>query len=125
MPFVVKCPHCTKSMQVPDHAAGKQVGCPSCKKPFGVPALQPAAVAAAPAPATTPSAPGFSNGAGAKASSTPTVCPSCGSTLLEGAVACMDCGFMVQADSGPAEPEGPPNLCANPACAVANPPGER
>ena len=32
---------------------------------------------------------------------------------------------MLQADTGSAEPEGPPNLCANPACGVANPPGER
>ena len=32
---------------------------------------------------------------------------------------------MLQSDTGPAEPEGPPNLCANPACGVANPPGER
>src|SRR5262249_4815865 len=27
--------------------------------------------------------------------------------------------------AGPAEMEGPPNLCPNPACGVANPPGER
>ena len=62
---------------------------------------------------------------GAKAAPTPTNCPACGSKLNEGAVACMDCGFMLQADTGPQEPEGPPNLCANPACGVANPPGER
>jgi serine/threonine protein kinase len=37
----------------------------------------------------------------------------------------MDCGFMLQADTGPSESEGAPNLCANPACGVANPPGER
>ena len=34
MPYVIRCPHCTKSMQVPDHAAGKHVQCPSCKKAF-------------------------------------------------------------------------------------------
>src|SRR5260370_33037644 len=32
---------------------------------------------------------------------------------------------MWQPARGPAEPEGPPNLCANPACGVANPPGAR
>jgi serine/threonine protein kinase len=37
----------------------------------------------------------------------------------------MDCGFLLQGDGAAAEPEGPPNLCTNPACGVANPPGER
>ena len=36
----------------------------------------------------------------------------------------MDCGFLLQ-HAEPGEPEGPPNLCTNPACGVANPPGER
>jgi serine/threonine-protein kinase len=45
--------------------------------------------------------------------------------LLAGAIACMDCGFLLQGDGAAAEPEGPPNLCTNPACGVANPPGER
>ena len=103
-------------MQVPDNAAGKRVQCPTCKQPFMVPA-------AAPTP-STPSLTLGDTGNGAKAA-TPTKCPACGSTLNEGAVACMDCGFMLQADTGPAEPEGPPNLCANPACGVANPPKER
>ena len=123
MPYVIRCPHCTKSMQVPDNAAGKHVQCPSCKKAFAVPALVAAAAASA-QPATT----GNGSRAAATAPSkpaTPTKCPSCGSTLLEGAVACMDCGFMLQGDGPAAEPEGPPNLCANPACGVANPPGER
>jgi serine/threonine protein kinase len=124
MPYVIRCPHCTKSMQVPDNAAGKHVQCPSCKQAFAVPAL----VAAAAAPTQPDVAAGNGSRAAAAAPSkpaTPTKCPSCGSTLLEGAVACMDCGFMLQADGPAAEPEGPPNLCANPACGVANPPGER
>jgi hypothetical protein len=119
-------------MQVPDHASGKHVQCPSCKKNFAVPVLQPAAASAASAPATAPSVPatsppsGAANGARPPAPPPgPTKCPSCGSTMLEGAVACMDCGYMLQADGAGAEPEGPPNLCANPACGVANPPGER
>jgi serine/threonine protein kinase len=37
----------------------------------------------------------------------------------------MDCGFLITSDSASSEPEGPPNLCNNPACGVANPPGER
>src|SRR5437870_12331778 len=113
MPVIIKCPNaaCGKAMQLPDNAAGKRVQCPTCKQPFQVPAA-PAASAAQP-----PSSPSFSlgdtNGSGSKLAA-PTKCPACGSTLNEGAVACMDCGFMLQADTGPAEPEGPPNLCANP-----------
>jgi predicted Ser/Thr protein kinase len=131
MAYVIRCPHCSKSMQIPDNASGKHVQCPSCKKPFAVPNLQPAAAAGAPASAP-PSPPPSANGgvaapsapAAPKSAPPPTKCPACGSPWLEGAVACMDCGFMLQAD-GAAEPEGPPNLCANPACGVANPPGER
>src|SRR2546425_6685097 len=81
-----------------------------------------------PAPAVQP-APSAGNGARAvaqpSAPATPTVCPSCGSKLLEGAIACMDCGYLLQGEGGPAEAEGPPNLCTNPACGVANPPSER
>jgi serine/threonine protein kinase len=36
----------------------------------------------------------------------------------------MDCGYLLQADTG-SDVEGTPNLCSNPACGVANPPGER
>src|SRR5579864_2304833 len=127
MPQVIRCPHCTKSMQVPDNAGGKNVRCPSCKQPFMIPS---AAVKAAPAVSPPPSSPAAGNGSrGAVAAPAPaplpTVCPSCGSKLLEGAIACMDCGYLLQAESGPAEPEGPPNLCTNSACGVANPPGER
>lgn len=123
MPVVIRCPHCQKSMQVPDSAAGKRVQCPSCKQAFGVPAPQPAAVGAA---GSSPSMPAMNGGSrGAAPAAAPSKCPACGSTLNEGAISCMDCGFMVGGDSGPSEPEGPPNLCTNPACGVANPPGER
>jgi predicted Ser/Thr protein kinase len=109
-------------MQVPENVAGKTVRCPSCTKPFAVPAPTPL-----PGPAQRSSSPDIGNGsrlsAPVAAPETPTTCPACGSSLLEGAVACMDCGFLLQADT--AEPEGPPNLCVNPACGVANPPGER
>ncbi len=134
MPQIIRCPNpkCQKTMQVPDNALGKRVSCPSCKQPFQIPG--PASAAAAPAKAASASASGAAiaaptsgNGARAPASpaGTPTVCPSCGAKLLEGAIACMDCGFLIQAEGTAAEPEGPPNLCTNPACGVANPPGER
>jgi serine/threonine protein kinase len=37
----------------------------------------------------------------------------------------MDCGYLIAADTSGADAEGAPNLCPNPACGVANPPGER
>ncbi len=174
MPQIIRCPHCSKSMQVPDNAGGKKVACPSCKQPFMIPALtaapatvpapaapvpavgapsigRPASSSSAPAAATapapvsasapaavpSPAAPSGGSGSfplpagnGARVAAvppaaTPGVCPSCGSKLLEGAVACMDCGFLIQGDGAVADAEGPPNLCTNPACGVANPPGER
>src|SRR6185295_3671433 len=114
MPQVIRCPHCTKSMQVPDNVAGKTVKCPSCQKPFAVPGVAPSA--------RPPSSPDMGNGAKVSAPA-PTKCPACGSQLLEGAVACMDCGYLLQSES--AEPEAPPIICPNPSCGVANPPGEK
>ncbi len=137
MPQVIRCPNCTTPIQVADNSAGKQFRCPSCQKPFTVPAAapQPAAVGAgvATAPARPPAAVSKPQPtpapkpppAAAAAPSTPANCPACGSPLLPGAISCMDCGYLIQTESA-AEAEGPsPNICPNPACGVANPPGER
>jgi predicted Ser/Thr protein kinase len=145
MPLVIRCPNCHKPMQLADNSAGKQFRCPNCEKPFTVgPAPAPAAVGAAasggggaavatrpasappsrpPAPAAPDSGPGKS--APASAPPTPTECPACKAPLLPGAIACMDCGYLIQPETTAAEMEGAPNLCPNPACGVANPPGER
>src|SRR5262249_17861367 len=74
-----------------------------------------------PAPTTAaPSAPA------AATKAAPTKCPACGADLLPGAIACMDCGFLIQAETASvSDMEGPPNLCPNPACGVANPPAQR
>jgi serine/threonine protein kinase len=37
----------------------------------------------------------------------------------------MDCGYLLQGEATPSDADGPPNLCANPSCGVANPPSER
>jgi serine/threonine protein kinase len=37
----------------------------------------------------------------------------------------MDCGFLLQNEGSSPDLDSPPNLCINPACGVANPPGER
>src|SRR6185312_10871989 len=83
----------------------------------------------APAPASSrpPSAPTVDGGSAktAPAPSTPSECPACKAALLPGAIACMDCGYMIQPETTAAEMEGAPNLCPNPACGVANPPSER
>src|SRR5438067_4047028 len=142
MPQVIRCPNpgCQQSMQVPDNAVGRNVMCPKCKKPFTVPGPVPVGAGVAAGPATGRAAsvptmgaaaapptskPSVNLGTTPTASGTPKVCPSCGSPLLEGAIACMDCGFLLQGDGQTAEQEGPPNLCTNPACGVANPPGVR
>src|ERR671923_96849 len=76
MPLIIRCPHCTKAMQVPDNSTGKQVKCPGCSRAFIIGPATPSAAA----PVREPVAAGA---------------------------------------------EGAPNLCVNPACGVANPPGER
>ncbi len=134
MPQVIRCPKpgCGKPMQVPDGMAGRQVRCPSCQQAFTVAAPPPepvVAVAAAPAgvraagslpaPARPPS------GAGIPTITTPSHCPACQAALLPGAISCMDCGYLIQAEPPAADGEVSPNLCSNPACGVANPAGER
>jgi serine/threonine protein kinase len=37
----------------------------------------------------------------------------------------MDCGYLIQSDTGAGDDGPAPNICPNPACGVANPPGER
>ena len=141
MPQVISCPRCSQKMQVPDGSAGKQAKCPTCKTVFVIGgARQPvgAAVAAAPTPAALPStrpvpAPPPKPSAPAPAPAPPSTaapagmkyCPACKSEVAESAVACLDCGYLFQTDAAAAESDEPPNLCSNPACGVANPPGER
>jgi serine/threonine-protein kinase len=122
MPQIIRCPHCQKAMQLPDNALGKRVACPMCKQPFQTPGGTPAPAPAAPAP---PRNGNGATGSGVFPTTSTQSCPSCGAKLLEGAVACMDCGYLLKSDASGAEAEGAPNLCPNTACGVANPPGER
>ncbi len=136
MPYVTTCPHCKQQMQMADGAAGKQFRCPMCKNAFIAPGPQAAAPAPppkppTPAPAPKPAAPAPPKPAAAptppKPAATPaapTSCPSCGAKLLEGAVSCMDCGFLLQADTS-SDSEEAPNICPNTACNAANPPNLR
>jgi len=144
MPQVTRCPHCSKSLQVPDNAAGKPIRCPLCKQLFAVraaPVREPvAAVASSQAP---PKAPSITSGhtgaitaprAPAIRPSPPPVevttpppseCPACKARFLPGATACLECGYLVQGDGASIEPEAAPNLCPNAACGVANPANAR
>src|SRR4051794_13377886 len=140
MPQVINCPHCKTPMSLPDGSAGKQFRCVKCQQPFTAPAAAPApalvGAAAGPAPSRPASSPSVSSPSvnlpsvsqaadnAAKSGATPNACPACGSTLLPGAIACMDCGYLLQSDTAQ-ENELAPNICTNPACGVANPPGER
>jgi hypothetical protein len=100
MSLSLRCPHCKQLLLLPDEPVGKQFHCPLCNGAFAAPSPPPAPV----------SKPGMT-------------CPACASPLLEGAVACMDCGYLLGSEAGP-EAERPV-ICINPACGVANPPGER
>jgi predicted Ser/Thr protein kinase len=120
-------------MSIPDNLIGKQVQCPGCKKVIVANVPQPAAAAVGAGVGAGPSKPIGSPSvaptsppppAPPKAGTAKNVCPACKSPLLEGAIACMDCGFLISGDMGTVA-EGPPNLCTNEACGVANPPGER
>ncbi|MGE3805616.1 MAG: protein kinase [Gemmataceae bacterium] len=129
MPLLTKCTHCSTQAQVPDNAVGKRVRCPKCKKDFvvsgpaGAPARQPAAVAAGGGGGDN-TVELVMGGAPAAAGGTPSTCPACKAQLLPGAVACMDCGYLIAGDTSPAQDEQVV-VCTNPACGAANPLGER
>jgi predicted Ser/Thr protein kinase len=151
MPLDFHCPHCKNMIRMQDNAAGMQARCPFCKGIFTAPKLQGATVAATPMQATAPPAaqrpapvpapqmPAPQMPAPAPApqmqrppAPTPqakapagNACPSCGAKLLEGAVSCMDCGFLIQSEAAIDDGAGAPVLCQNPACGVANPPTEK
>lgn len=138
MPMIIACPRCSKQLQVPDGSDGKQVNCPGCKTLFliGAQARQPVAAASAPSapqaappappPAPPPAAAPPATSDTAETASTPSTCPACSASLLPGAISCMDCGFLLQAEPDDvSDMEGPPHLCPNQACGVANPPGEK
>ncbi len=143
---IIECTNtsCKTKMQVGDDAGGKQFRCPACKTIFTVPSAptrrEPAAVGAAASskPAAPPMPPPprrEAKGGVAPAAKPPpvpapapkqTFCPACGEELLPGAVACQDCGYLIQGAASAAEADsGAVSLCPNPACGVANPPGER
>jgi predicted Ser/Thr protein kinase len=144
MAQLIRCPLCDKPMQVPESFAGKQVRCPhkECGEVFVVPtatvrelagvvatgkANVPAAPRRAP-PAASPAGRAAEIEGGQASDETALLnfpeCPACKAVLLPGAIACMDCGYLLQPDAG-AEPEGPPNLCTNPACGVVNAANDR
>src|SRR5581483_5564224 len=146
MPQLTRCPHCNKSLQVPDDIAGKPIRCPLCKQLFAVrtvPTAQPVAAAATAVPPAAPPSvtakPPATAGFDARATmrragpspptngsaSAPTECPACKAKLLPGASACMDCGYLVQGEGAAIESEAAPNLCPNAACGVANPANAR
>lgn len=54
MPISISCPNCSKRINAPDNAAGRQVRCPACQTPFVVPHMAlPSAVSVAVATAAS------------------------------------------------------------------------
>src|SRR5262245_52211660 len=115
MPIIISCPHCSQQMQLADNAAGRQFRCPFCQKPFIAPGGPPAAASKPPPPpppkpVAPPPPPPQSKPVPppppppSRAPTPPpvkkpepapsTACPACGAKLLEGAVSCMDCGYL-------------------------------
>ena len=145
MPIVFGCPKCNMKMQLPDNSGGKTFACPTCKVPFTVPASASPASPSVPSvniPAPVVNKPAVSPGVApvaatpkvAKADSSqvaskpsspvigPINCPACTAQLLPGAISCMDCGYLLQAESTLAEGDGvSPAICTNPVCGSANP----
>jgi predicted Ser/Thr protein kinase len=124
---VIRCPYCGNQMQIADNSAGKQFRCPSCKKPFAVGASQTPVTIGPGAGHTTGQRAGAPSNAPGRAPSTlspPTECPACKEPVPPGAVSCIECGYLLQAQTAAAEEEKP-NLCVNPQCKVANPTNER
>ena len=67
----IRCPHCSKSLKVPQGMAGKKAKCPACGNILPIPNE----------PTTSPANP----------------CPQCGSPLDDDAVLCVHCGFNLKA----------------------------
>src|SRR5436189_1024110 len=102
MPLVTKCGQCQRPLQVPENAAGKPVRCPYCQQVFT------AGRAGGVSPLLNDSNRGLTPPARQG-------CPACGAALLPGAIACMDCGYLLRPEPD-ARAEEPPSLCTNPAC---------
>jgi Protein kinase domain len=142
MPQLTRCPHCKRELKIPDGATGN-LRCPLCKQVFKLrtaPAREPVAAAAGTGPApkfvdvpppVPPSTPNnkvsplpIPRASGVRPPP-PLECPSCKARLERGSTACLECGYVLREESVGLEAEESPNLCPNPACGVANPPGER
>lgn len=133
MPQILKCPHCTKPVQVPDGSGGKQMRCPSCQKMFAVPGGTPAAVGAG-SRAGGSSTSGSQAGGSSMDFSLPSIppsgggavgdgkCPSCQAPMLASAICCMECGWTQPSPDDEAGGGGDQVIvCNNPACQSANP----
>jgi hypothetical protein len=103
-------------MQIADHAAGTPFRCPFCKQLL--------TVATKPTAATVCTA-GVGRSSGLEdTADLPTECPACRSPAPPGAASCMECGYLLHAQTFAADEEEP-ILCVNPVCRAANPPNER
>ncbi len=87
--------------------------------------IRPQAGTGTPRAATTSSAAPGPTIAAAPGPTQASSCPACQAPLLAGATVCLDCGWVRIDTELAGDSEVQPVLCVNPACGVANPPGER
>lgn len=105
-PAVITCPECKKKFKGKSELAGKKIKCPSCGKPFLVPAADkaraaavPAAAPPAPAPSGPPGKPVWEEEEGpanydVKDQDLTPRCPHCAKEMLSAdAVVCIHCGY--------------------------------
>ena len=91
MSNITTCPNCQKKLKINDEFAGRNVACPKCRTEITIPAVKPVQTNTVPAlkPAKT-------NAISEVKSEAPPVqtkyCRTCGATVVEQAVACLQCG---------------------------------
>lgn len=96
MTIKAKCGSCNKGFLAKDSLAGREVKCPSCKKPLKIPGKQPSparSVIAASRPQAHNPLLDLLDEAGVEAMPRGPVCENCGAEVGPNAVICVSCGY--------------------------------
>jgi serine/threonine protein kinase len=102
---------------VPEVLIGKEVRCANCKQTLVAHGSEPAPPPPPPSVSAPPPPP--------PSTAASVSCPVCNSALTPETTVCPECGYQLKSSETKIETNIPTNLCPNPSCGVANPPGER